>query len=224
MKKSELKSIIKSVINEVRLKSDKGMTIDIKDIDFTDEDSIDNIFTEPATDDDIEEFENAWNVTPIWGSKNGYLQVVKLPTGEYLFADTSTDHYAKTQYGITVINEVRFTSSKIDKLKAFKDRDGGVSIYYNEPGADWFSQDIESNYGRINPRTGLVDFYFWSDEKMSEFEDILDYNNIKYNKDSSDEDNDLISIEQNRFDFIEKALGPDLKDIEDNEWYNDRIK
>lgn len=118
------------------------------------------------------------------------------------------------------INEVRFTSSKSDKLKAFKDREGGVTLYYNQPGADWFSQVIKSDYGTLDRSTNLVNFYFWSDEKMTEFEGILDHNGIAYTKPTIDDESDIISIDKGRFDFIDIPTGSHMKAVEDNEWYN----
>lgn len=91
-------------VNETRFRSHKGTDIRIKDIDFEDDNSVYSVFTEPASDDDIEEFENAWNAPPIWGSDDGYIQIVRLPSGEFLLADTYADYYAKTPEGVNIIN------------------------------------------------------------------------------------------------------------------------
>jgi hypothetical protein len=79
-------------------------TIDISDIDFSDDGNRDQIFSVDATDEDIENFENG-NVKTVWESDEygGTFGVYKLPSGEYLYAFPDAEFYAKTPRGIKIL-------------------------------------------------------------------------------------------------------------------------
>jgi hypothetical protein len=233
MKKSQLREYIRKYINEIRLKSGDSSKVvtpqsligkTAYDLEGNPGKIIDAVY---ASD---------WKKLTKYDS-TGWMnvrdRVEKLDSDTILIAFKGrlaySDSYNVYLYNgkgnykglnVTIKNEVRFTSDKSDKLKAFKDREGGVTLYYNQPGADWFSQVIKSDYGTLDRTTNLVNFYFWSDEKMTEFEGILDYNGIAYTKPTIDGESDIISIDKGRFDFIDIPTGPHMKAVQDEEWYN----
>ena len=107
----------KTLLNEVRqlqkiagiLKENTFLserTIDISDIDFSNDGNRDQIFSVNATDEDIEDFENG-NVETVWESDEygGTFGVYKLPSGEYLYAFPDAEFYAKTPRGVRIIGD-----------------------------------------------------------------------------------------------------------------------
>jgi len=97
---------MKQQINEVkRMQELAGIlienTISVSDIDFHDDGNRDKIFNIPATDEDIEAFDND-EADLEWEDEEGHFGVYKLPTGEYMYAFPDADYYIKTPKGTVI--------------------------------------------------------------------------------------------------------------------------
>jgi hypothetical protein len=103
--------------------------INISDINFDNQDNINQIFSIPATDEDIEDFEQG-KVEVVWENEEygGSFGVFELPSGEFMFAFADAEFYVKAPLNVKIINNIEEDLDLSDNPLSWKNIEGEFKV------------------------------------------------------------------------------------------------